>query len=91
MKRGRNVGRQAPKGKLRSERTVIKKKKAQDIAAGRNSLEIAAALDAYMAGKDEVDFVSGTYADRFRKLKAAEDYLKTFGRPSRGRNNPRTR
>ena len=91
MKTGRNVGRQAPKGKLRSERAALKKKKAKKIAAGRNSLEIAAGLDAYMAGKDQVDFFSGTYDDQFRKLKKAEDYLKTFDRPSKGRNKPRTR
>ena len=87
----RNKPRQRPIGKSRFERAVYKKPSAEKTVAGKNSLEIAAGLDAFMSGKDKIDKTSGPFARDFAKLQRAEEYLRTNDRPSKGRNSPRNR
>jgi len=87
----RNNPRGRPTGKSRFERAVYKKPAAEKTVAGKSSLELAAALDAFMSGKNKIDKTSGPYARDFAKLQRAEEYLRTNDRPSKGRNSPRSK
>lgn len=89
-KTGRNVGRRMSPGKLRSERVNVKKREAKRTAAKRGSLEIAAGIDAFLSGRDKVDTKSGPYSKQFQKLAKAEEYLRSFDKPSVGRNKSRS-